>query len=154
MVALADDGSLPVNSRSFHEHKNLPEVPPGHLEVCARTPLDARSRRTGSHPADTLPLDHDRREEEPGRSLNLEVVSATSVISLLLLKQGDNPFAAFESSSVRGFVCLPSPISTRNPRITLSKEAAYEIRVQPRTSSRTSCQKRESKWLWRSGGTS
>jgi hypothetical protein len=113
-VALAGAGSLLGNSRNSHEDRILPEDPTALLAVSAGTPLDASSRRTGNPRADIPPPDLDRREEEPGTDLNLEEVSATSVISLLLVKQGDNPFAALESSSVRGFVWLPSTISARN----------------------------------------
>ncbi len=127
-VALVGAGTRPVNSRSFHVHKTLPVDPMVLPGVCARTTLGEDSHRTGSVSADTLPLDHDRKEEAPERSLNLEPVSATSVISLLCIKQGDNPFAALESSSVRGFFCFPSANSTTIHGIPIMKGAASEYR--------------------------
>lgn len=127
MVALADGGSRPANNRSFHEHRNSPAGPTGLLEVSAHTPLGEASRHTGNPPADIPPLDLGRREEEPGRSLNLEVVSATNVISLLFVQQGDNPLAAFKSSSVRGFVCRPSWNSTRNQAVAIIHEAPSDL---------------------------
>ena len=42
------------------------------------------------------------------------------------IKQGDNPFTALESSSVRGFFCFPSLNSTTNHGIPIMKRAASE----------------------------
>ena len=83
-VASVGDGTRPVNSRSFHVHKTLPVDPMVLPGVCVRTTLGEDSHRTDSVSADTLPLGHDRKEEAPQKSLNLELVSATNVISLLL----------------------------------------------------------------------
>ena len=42
------------------------------------------------------------------------------------IKQGDNPFTALESSSVRGFFCFPSLNSTTNHGIPIMKRAASD----------------------------
>ena len=43
------------------------------------------------------------------------------------IKQGDNPFTALESSSVRGFFCFPSLNSTTNHGIPIMKRAASDM---------------------------
>src|SRR3972149_395187 len=121
MAVSVGDGSRHDRSRSSHEDRTLPADPSVLLGAFVGTLLDAVARRTGNSSPDTPLPDLDRRVEVPGKNLNLQQVSATTVASLLVI-QGDNPFAALESSSVRGLLCFPSSSSIKNQPRHLRKE--------------------------------